>query len=244
MCTPSPILLLLPGLEGSGDLFDPLVHKLGPRFDIRVARYSAACHTYADAGLHVREMLPACQPCILLAESFSTPLAIELAASLPAAVCAVILCNGFVSNPLSGIESLMALAAAPWFFHIPLTSIAARTFLVGPDASDQLVEAVQRAIAPIPPDTLAARLQAVLRCDARHALGQVKLPILYLHATRDRLVGAAGLHQILGIKPEIPVERIDGPHLLLQREPRRCAEIITRFVDSVLAPTPLDRSAT
>lgn len=236
MTTPRPTLLLLPGLEGSGDLFEPLIHELGPRFDMRAARYPAACRTYADVDRQVRDLLPASKPCVILAESFSTPLAIELAAAQPGAVDALILCNGFVSNPLSGIESIMALTAAPWFFHIPLTSIAARTFLVGLEASDGLVDAVQRAIIPVAPETLAARLHAVLRCDASGALQTLSQPTLYLHATRDRLIGAAGLNQVLRTRPDVPVERIDGPHLLLQREPRLCAEIIARFVDTVLAP--------
>jgi pimeloyl-ACP methyl ester carboxylesterase len=232
------MLLLLPGLEGSGDLFDALIEELGPRFDTQVVRYPAACYSYADAEREVRAVLPASRSCILLAESFSTPLAIELAAKLPSAVDALILCNGFASSPLSGIESMMAIAASPWFFHIPLTTIAAQTFLVGSDAPDGVTETVQRTIAPVAPATLAARFGAVLRCDAREALQKLAQPILYLYATRDRLIGAAGVNQILRLRPDIPIERIDGPHLLLQTQPRRSAEIITRFISTAVpAPT-------
>lgn len=234
MTEPAPALMFLPGLEGSGDLFAPLVSELGPRFDTRVVRYPVACRTYADVERHVCDLLAGRRPVVVVAESFSTPLAIELAARRHGVIDALILCNGFVTNPLSGIESLMALAAAPWFFHLPLTAIAARTFLVGADASDGLVYAVQSAIRPVAPATLSARFQAVLRCDARAALRSLTVPALYLHATRDRLIGAVGLKQILRLKPDIIVERIEGPHLLLQREPRVCARVISHFVESIL----------
>ncbi len=226
-------MLLLPGLEGSGELFAGLIEELGPQFEARVARYPAACRAYADVQPIVRKLFTESRPRVIVAESFSTPLAIEIAAELQGEIDGLILCNGFVANPLSGVETMMATAAAPWFFYMPLTSVATRMFLVGPDASNGLVEAVQRAVAPIAPGILAARLQAVLRCDAREALERIRVPVLYLHATRDRLMGAAGLKELVRIKPDMQVEQVDGPHLLLQKEPRRCAEIIGRFVERI-----------
>lgn len=224
-------MLLLPGLEGSGELFAGLIDELGPRFETRVARYPAACRAYADVELIVRKLMAESKPRVIVAESFSTPLAIEIAAELQDEIDGLVLCNGFAANPLSGVESMMAAMSAPWFFYIPLTSVAARMFLVGPEASDGLVEAVQRAITPIAPEVLSARLRCVLRCDARQALQRIRIPVLILHATRDGLIGGAGLREIARIKPDVQVESVDGPHLLLQKEPRKCAEIIGRFAE-------------
>lgn len=233
MDTPRSRLLLLPGLEGSGELFEGLIEELGARFETHVARYPAACRTYVDAESVVRRLVAESKPRVIVAESFSTPLAVELAAELQDEIDGLVLCNGFVANPLSGVESMMAAVSAPWFLHMPLTSMAARVFLVGPEASDGLVDAVQQAVRPVAPEVLAGRLRAVLGCDARGALARIRIPVLCLHSTRDRLIGEAGLKEILRIKPDVVVERVDGPHLLLQREPRRCAEIIAGFVERI-----------
>jgi pimeloyl-[acyl-carrier protein] methyl ester esterase len=237
MDTPRPTLLLLPGLEGSGELFSGLIEEFADRLDTRVARYPSACCAYAGAAHVVRELMrevvAGSSPFVLVAESFSTPLAIQIAADAQSEIHGLVLCNGFVANPLSAFESMMASASASWFFHLPLTSVAARAFLVGPNASDGLVEAVQSVVAPVSPQILSARLSAVLSCDAREALARIRVPVLYLHATRDRLIGGSGLKEILRIKSDVMVERVDGPHLLLQKEPKKCAEIIARFVEQI-----------
>jgi pimeloyl-ACP methyl ester carboxylesterase len=234
-------MLLLPGLEGSGELFARLIEELGPGFNSRIVTYPHACRSYGEAGSVVRELLPGRRPLIMVAESFSTPLAVQIAAEAPNEIDGLVLCNGFVSNPLSNSESLWALMTAPWFLRFPLTSIAARTFLVGPDATDGLVAQVRHAVGPVPADVLCARLRAVLGCDARDALRRIRVPILCVQSTRDRLIGEMASREILRIKPDVAVERIDGPHLLLQREPRRCAEIIQAFVDRVVLQSTISR---
>ena len=233
MTPPRTRMLLLPGLEGSGELFAGLIEELGTGFETRSARYPAECRTYADAEDLVRQLMVDSRASVIVAESYSTPLAIKIAAELQDEIDGLVLCNGFAVNPLGGLESLMATLSAPWFFHMPLTDVAARVFLVGPEASDGLVEAVHRVIAPVAPAVLGARLRAVLECDARDALGRIRIPMLYLRATRDRLIGEASLREILRVKPDVQVERVDGPHLLLQKEPRQCAELIGRFVEGV-----------
>jgi pimeloyl-ACP methyl ester carboxylesterase len=241
MESPRPRLLLLPGLEGSGDLFDGLLEEFAGRFETVVARYPASCATYDDVAAIVRLLIPGSRPFVVVAESFSTPLAMEIAAASHDEIDGLVLCNGFAANPLNVFESMMTAASAPWFSRFPLTSVAARMFLVGHDASDGLVDTVRNAVAPVPPDTLRARLNAVLGCDARAALARIRVPVLYLHATHDRLIGDAGLNEIRRIKPDVTVQHIDGPHLLLQKEPRQCAEFIAQFIAQIgCAQTPQD----
>ena len=80
------------------------------------------------------------------------------------------------------------------------------------------------------PAALSARFRAVLTCDARAALENIAVPILYLQAKKDRLVKESSLDKIRRIKPRTVVAVILGPHLLLQREPQRAAEVVMEFV--------------
>ena len=120
---------------------------------------------------------------------------------------------------------------APVLAGIPLFDFSAGFLLVGPNAPKSLVAAVRAAISSLPSKILAARVRAVLACDVRAKLGQVAVPILYLQATRDRLVDPACLEEIRRIRPRTEVATVAGPHLILQSEPEQAAEVIMRFTE-------------
>lgn len=105
--------------------------------------------------------------------------------------------------------------------------------MVGADAPPSLLNAIQTAITSVQPKVLVARIHAVLACDVRTELKQVAVPILYIQAKQDRLVSAASVENIKRIKPQTVVAAVDGPHLLLQKEPRRAAEITWEFIRSL-----------
>ncbi|MNR50056.1 Alpha/beta hydrolase family protein [compost metagenome] len=69
--------------------------------------------------------------------------------------------------------------------------------------------------------------------DVRSQLADIRVPVLYLQASRDWVVPAAALADVQRVLPEIQVARIDGPHFLLQARPGPCAERIAVFVESL-----------
>jgi pimeloyl-ACP methyl ester carboxylesterase len=77
-------------------------------------------------------------------------------------------------------------------------------------------------------------MRNVLNVDMREAFAACRLPILYLLGKQDRLVRRRSVDEMLRIQPNIRVVEIDGPHLLLQREPAKCFEAINRFLEAVL----------
>jgi pimeloyl-ACP methyl ester carboxylesterase len=201
----------------------------------------ALCYP-ADANLSydqllgvVQSFVPTTAPYVLLAESFSTPLAIQFAATKPVNLRGLILCAGFATSPIRGWRKLLASLIPPFAFRLPLPNIAMSHFLVGADAPESLYTSVRAAIRSVKPAILAARLHQVLAVDVRLALNQVPVPILFIQASMDRLVGKASLAETLAIKPQIQIARIAGPHLILQREPQQAAEIVTSFIQR-LAP--------
>jgi pimeloyl-[acyl-carrier protein] methyl ester esterase len=100
---------------------------------------------------------------------------------------------------------------------------------VDPDTPASLLTAVRSAISSVRPRVLAARLRAVLECDVRADLSKIVVPILYLQAKADRLVDGSCVEEIQRIKPQVKVVTIDGPHLLLQRQPRMAAGTVVEF---------------
>jgi len=59
------------------------------------------------------------------------------------------------------------------------------------------------------------------------------VPILYIQGARDRLVNASSLAEIRAIRPQTKIVRIDGPHLIVQREPHQCAKAVAEFIEIV-----------
>ena len=85
-------LVLIPGLDGTGDLFAPFVAALG-EVDTQVISYPPdRAMDYAEHEAHVRSLLPREGEYVLLAESFSGPVGIAIAASNPAGLRGLILC--------------------------------------------------------------------------------------------------------------------------------------------------------
>jgi len=224
-------LVLLPGMDGTGTLFAQFIEALPQGFEaVPVSYPEDRPLSYPGIVEHIRKRLPGPEPFALLAESFSAPLAIQIAATRPAGMSALILAAGFATNPsypwLPGLGALLLAGR----MRLRLPDLVIRRALLGPGASRGLVESVRSAVLSMSPEVFSSRLRSISSCDARAELARVSVPALYLQAANDRVVPARCLDEILAIRPDVTVARIDGPHLLLQREPRQAAEIVTDFI--------------
>src|SRR5438477_10571709 len=94
-------LILMPGMDGTGELFAPLLRALGDSMESSVLQYPADEPLgYAELLPRVRAEIPRRAPFVLLGESFSGPLALMLAAEAPAGLRGVILCASFATSPV------------------------------------------------------------------------------------------------------------------------------------------------
>jgi pimeloyl-ACP methyl ester carboxylesterase len=230
------LLILLPGMDGTGSLFAPFIAALDRNQPVRVVTYPTHEPLGYEALLLIaRAALPEDGPFILLGESFSGPIAITLAAERPAQLRGLVLCCTFVRNPrplLGGLRTLMGLLS----FGPP--PIGALSFaLLGRFTTAALRTALARAIASVSPATLRARLRAVIGVDVSAQLRQVAVPCLYLRGAHDRLVPASAARQVAGLRPTTQVMTIDAPHCLLQAVPDAAASAVAAFAGQVEAAT-------
>jgi pimeloyl-[acyl-carrier protein] methyl ester esterase len=226
-------LVLLPGLDGTGQLFADFIAALPNTFIAAVAAYPANRFlSYDELRPFVEAAVPKAEPFVLLAESFSTPLALEYAASNPPNLAAVVICAGFVLKPIGGWSRLAKTVTRPWLFRLKAPRWILE-LLVGRDASPTLIQKLRQVLRSVSPAVLSGRVQGALDCDARNALARITVPLMYVLAAQDKLLAESCLPEMKRIKPEIVVSRIDGPHLLLQREPQNCANIVSIFVQKI-----------
>jgi pimeloyl-[acyl-carrier protein] methyl ester esterase len=179
-------VVLLPGMDGSGWLFDEFVSEL--KCKTMVISYPTDRPLgYEELEHHVRSVLPSDEPLVLLAESFSGPLAIALAANPPPQLKALVLVCTFARLPVPSFALL-------WFKAIGLlplwrapTFLASR-MLLGRFRAEAKEAVLRRAIEAVTPQTWRARLNAVLSADKTSSLCRIQLPLLYLRASEDRVV--------------------------------------------------------
>ncbi len=222
-------MILLPGMDGTGELFDPLLETLPPNFEPQIVAYpNEPVRSYDELLPQVQHAIPSDSPFLLVAESFSGPLAIKIAATQPANLEALILCATFAQNPLPALRWIHSFVS-PLFFRLPPPRILIRCLLTGSKVSKALADKVLASARSIKPEVIASRIRLVLTVDETQALKSCRVPILYLRATRDRLVGRRCADQILRLSPRAKSVEIDAPHLLLQTEPEKAVFTITEF---------------
>ena len=227
----SPMLVLLPGLDGTGDFFQPLLESLGDRIHSRVIRYPVAgAGDYATCEALVRAGLPGEGRYVLLGESFSGPIAIALAAQPPKGLVGIILCATFATNPRPRMTFIR-----PLLPHLPDHGAKSAVWLsrylvLGRWITPAIRELHLRIISKVPATTMRARLEAVADCDVRETLGRVSVPILCLVAKHDRLVPRTAAREIARRAPAAVIVELDAPHCILQCVPDAAAKNIEAFV--------------
>lgn len=230
VATKRPLLILLPGLDGSGRLFAPLVAALGAEVDARVISYPAdRALGYPELADLVCPQLPADRPFVLLGESFSGPVAIRLAAARPPGLAGLVLCCTFARNP----RPWLGLLARPLLPFLPIRQLPvapACRLLAGRNSNPHWRAELRAALAPLTNAVLRARLRAVLRVDVRKEAAAVDVPVLLLRAKRDRVVPASAAGDLSRATPQAASVELDAPHLLLQVAADAVAIVLKRFV--------------
>jgi pimeloyl-ACP methyl ester carboxylesterase len=223
------MLVLLPGLDGTGDLFAPVVDALGPNVPTQIVRYPLShASDYAACEAIARGALPTDRPYVLLGESFSGPIAVSIAAAAPPGLRGLILCSTFARNPQPYLRPLRPLLSILPVHSAPLW--VSRFLILGKFATPALRKLHQQTLAHLPPTTVRERLRAILECDVSVALTNVRVPVLCLTAKHDRLIPSAAAHLIHHHVPAATIVEIDAPHFLLQCRPSDAADAIRMFL--------------
>ena len=225
-------LVLLPGMDGTGILFEPLIRALSKNLSPIVQAYPGDVPlSYEELLPHVQSALPMAGPFILLAESFSGPLALRIASTHPPGLKGVILCASFIYNPTRFPKSCRRLIQ-PFVFGRWPAWLGARALLAG-YSKPAVFELVQRAHKLVTPAVLAARARAIIIVNAADALAACRVPLLYLAGSRDRVVPGHNQRRIKKINPNVKVVVLPAPHLVLQNAPEAAAKVIAQFAAEV-----------
>jgi pimeloyl-[acyl-carrier protein] methyl ester esterase len=223
------MLVLLPGMDGTGVLFAPFLGCLPSTCAVRVVRYPKDAElTYPELEQHVLDNLPSSEPITLIAESFSGPIALHLTDNPKLNIRAVVLVCSFASHPLGTLGSVLARLPIGVLLRLPPPELVLRAFLLGRAASDELVAATVAAISSVQPRVLAGRLIAALRSSYMSDPVPRASRIIAIFSRHDRVLGKAARRSIEKICPALEKHWIDAPHFALQTSPDKIVSILHR----------------
>jgi pimeloyl-ACP methyl ester carboxylesterase len=212
-------------MDGTGTLFSDFTAALPKGIEAQVIAYPPDLSlNYAELEAHVAGQLPT-QPFVLLGESFSGPIAIAIAAAAPSQLRGVVLVCSFAKAPAPSFLGWLPVWRAP-------TALAAAV-LLGRYSSPSRRERLSSAMRKITADAWRARLRAVLSVDVTEKLKAIKVPVLYLRATHDRVVRRSAWHLIKRLLPAARLAEVEGPHFLLQAKPVESVARVAAFAKEV-----------
>lgn len=227
-------VVLLPGLDGTGALHHRFVAALknagaNQVLTCDVLSYPPNLSAYDDLQGWIMAKLPT-EPFMLIAESFSGPLAIRLANTGLPHLKALAFVASFACTPRPAPRfAASALTVLPVASR-PVCQIM-QPVIMGRWASRAFTAQLWHALKAVPAKTISARLKQVLAEDAREPLARIAKPMIYLQARQDRLVPRAAAAPFA--EAGATVEEIDGPHFLLQAQPAAAARHIFKFVSVI-----------
>lgn len=224
-------LVLLPGMDGTGKLFADFASCLRDYSFQSIQVVPLLDHgpqDYLSLTIAIKTKLPK-SDFVIIAESFSGPIAYLLAQEKIDHLKAVFFVASFLSPPRPQLASILNILPIRLLFKEPLFSFALKHFMVNGNTKPKVLALIKATILSVPIELLRLRLELVNRFDAK--LATLDIQAVYIGAEEDWLVPKTKVREFEQVFKNLVVETVEGPHFLLQTQPRRCAEIIKRYLD-------------
>jgi len=216
-------LVLLPGLDGTGDLFSPLLQELSEYKCEIIPLPSSGAQDYKTLTDYVLGELPD-DDFVLVAESFSGPIGMNISRVGLTNLKGVIFVATFLSPPNSKLIALAKILPLKLLSVLPAAKTAYKLLFLGSKASDTLTQQFQSTIHDLPASLIKARLSSIQSLSFDNKL--YTLPAGYIQAVSDKLVPAAKAREFYDCFGNITIKIVEGPHFILQANPVECAEAI------------------
>ena len=180
----------MPGLDGTGKLFSPIIPLLELHFELSVVTYPslASFNDYVDCA---QNQLPSTPGYSLLAESFSGPVAMAIMANRPDQIGPSVLCAAFARSPLIALNRMANQVPAGMFsigalsdFCLEVSDVDQEDFSETQPLPVNVTEQLDGAV-------LKQRISVLSRIDVSALLPQIPTPILQLQGLQDRIVSAS-----------------------------------------------------
>ena len=220
-------LVLLPGLDGTGNLFKPFIDALPSTIETLLITYPTDEKlSYNQLTEYVIDNLPTDDEFILMGESFSGPIAYEIALRCPNNLKSVIFVASFLEPPQRLVLGLSKLLPRSLLMSLPIPELIIKLLLLGPTASTQLVDLFRVSIKKVSGKLLSYRLNEIANLKLNKQ--RCSVVAVYIQATDDYLVPEHCVKPFEEVMENFRVYQVDGPHFILQANPYACVDILIK----------------
>jgi len=218
-------VILLPGLDGTGKLFSPLLKALPASVKVRVIDYpTQEIISYANLIDYVIERLPTDHDFMLVGESFSGPLAYMIAQRNLSHLKALIFVASFLHSPRPFLLRVFCLLPISFLISMPSPRFLLRLVTLGPGSDRQMQTDVYQTVKSVNPKVLASRFQEINKLRLKPA--KLPMQIAYLQAAHDRVVPARNLKPFHQLSDALKCYKVSGSHMIMQTAAEDCAKVI------------------
>lgn len=222
-------LVFLPGLDGTGISFEPIGALLPPDVVTTVIRYPNEKLSFEETVDCAARQFPRNEADIVVAESFSGPVAIELLGSGRIKAKGLVLASTFARSPRPMLLTIGRFMPFDFLLGFPIPRVLLNHILGGEEFMQALKPMWDRINATVPASVLAHRLRMVSTVDVKKRLSELPVACCYIQAIDDVMVPATALKDFSEAMPNLVVKRIRGPHFILQAQPVALVTIIDEF---------------
>lgn len=219
-------LILIPGMDGSGFLYQPLSKLLSEKgFDNVIEPLNP--HIDKQAYIEFLENKYQGQDLVLVAESYGGHIATKLAIRNRLSIKKMVIMASFLKNPtmLTELEKYLSID----IIHKPkLPEAALGIALFGKKSNKELIELFKQAMQDVTPEQLKQRIQDMRTLELPNE--QVDIPTLYIQASDDFLVPARNLKSYQKVFIKLSVEKLKATHMVAQGNAQECADLIEEFI--------------
>lgn len=218
-------LVLLPGLDGTGRLFEPFISCLSSTIEPHVISYLPdACISIEELAQFVESKLPEGE-FVLLAESFSGLVALQLIPKISSRLKCIIFVGAFATSPRPFLLPLLFYFPFLFKHSALLPQWVLREFCIGWEASQAKGIWLHNVLKNVPGDTILHRLKQISQANFIKPM-DIKCPCYYLQAKHDRLVPKKASKQLAKTISGLRVIPLNAPHFMLQAQPAQSVSII------------------
>ncbi len=223
----NPKVLILPGLNGTDELLRQFVQVAPSHIACEIVTYKnefATLDEFVDAA--ATRIAPD-EKVFLLAESFSGPVAAQIASRFSSRIAGIIFAASFVEPPYAALLKLAQLVPTLAFSTTRATLM--KLFCLNGVRDETVLSEALKVLSALDAVVIKRRL-TVLGGSSHASLKTCGIPVLSLRATSDRLVTKAASSSIERVFPNTIGVDFAAPHFLLQVHAEECWQHIAQFV--------------
>lgn len=216
-------LALLPGMDGTGSLFEPFVacapggYKMTP-LSLRQEPYLS----YADQAEHLLSRIGD-EDTIIVAESYSGRVAYEIAQQKVANIKHIVFAASFLTRP-SALARIAPLLPPQLLKSGAVPSPILGKLAFGRARTGALTDHLRESLAKVDSAVLRHRLRQISTLQLPER--KIDIPCTYIRPGDDRLVSPQAVEVFKNICVELTIREVEGSHFILQTNPRECWKIV------------------